>query len=483
MKIDLNNCFPPSKDGERGPLPKQKEFLKNMLDAKGPKHIAYYGGYGSGKSVTLVVANIMLGVIYGGSYVIARHFMPELRRTTMKLFLELLPKELLLEHRVADAEIHIKSQKGKAVFYFVGLDDPGKLDSLTLSGASIDEASQTTEEAFLKLQGRLREPTGLRKILLAGNPKGHDWVYHYFIKQDFHNVKIKKDHFKMIVAPSTENIHLAEDYVENMLSTYSPERIQRDVMGSFDAFEGQVYNEFIRNIHVVQPFAIPTEWTRVIGIDHGYRNPSCWLWGAVDYDENVYIYREFYEREWLIEEICKGNNKINKPGVMSLMGKERIEQARIDPSTRAVRGASGLSDWDTYVDNLPKDFPLCLANNEKTAGIDRVKSFLKISSVTNKPKLFIFGDCMNLIDELSSYRYKELSPGQVGMVNEKEEPAKVNDHACDALRYLIMSRPEAPKEKTSIWKKLKYNSLEGNLYRELQSWKKPKNNKDPFESG
>lgn len=479
MKIDLNSLFPAGADGKRGPLPKQAEFLRQLLNTDKSKNIAYIGGYGSGKSLILVIANIMQGVLYGGHYVIARAYMPELRRTTMQLFLDMLPKELLVEHRVADAEIHIKSTKGKAIFYFVGLDDPGKLDSLTLSGASIDEATQVSEEAFLKLQGRLREPSGLRKILLVGNPRGHDWVYSYFIKQD--KVGLNKDNFKIMIAPSTENKHLPADYVQNMLSTYSKERIQRDIMGSFDSFEGQVYSEFRRDVHVIEPFEIPKEWTRVIGADHGYRNPAAWLWGAVDYDGNIFIYREFYKREWLIEEIVRGNPKTGEPGVIQLMRGETIEQCRMDPSTRAVRGNTGLSDWDTYLDHLPKDFPLMMANNEKTAGIDRVKSYLKINPITKKPRLFIFNTCTNFIDEITSYRYGELSPNQEGKSNQKEEPVKVNDHLCDSVRYMIMSRPEAPKQTDEVWNRVKYNSPEGGLIRDLAKFKNPKVNTDPYD--
>lgn len=482
MLIDLNQIFPaPTERGhKRGPLPKQQEFLNAAMDKKGPKHVAYFGGYGSGKSLILCITMITQGVVFGGEYVIAREYMPELRRTTMKLFLELLPKELLVEHRVADAEIHIKSATGKpAIFYFVGLDSPEKLDSLTLSGAAIDEASQTSEEAFLKLQGRIRSPIGLCKILLVGNPKGHDWVYRYFIKQDTFTEKAKLN-YKILIAPSTENIHLRSDYLENMLQTYSKERIQRDIMGSFDSFEGQIYHEFNRNVHVIKPFTIPEEWTRVIGADHGFVNPSAFVWGAVDYDGNIFIYREFYKSGWIIEEIINGNKKLREPGVITLSRGEKVDAIYIDPSTRARRGQSGGSDFDVYLENIPKKWALIPANNEVSTGIDRVKSYFKISDITKKPRLFIFDNCVNLVDEISQYRYAEISPQMQGRANEKEEPRKYKDHACDALRYLIMSRPELPKHSDHKAKLRDEHSTRGFIMTELQNLKKPPV-KDPFE--
>jgi phage terminase large subunit len=435
---------------------------------------------------------LTLGLLYPGDYLIAREFMPELKDTTLKTFLEVIyavGKEVMIEHRVADNIIRVRSRGGVANFLFRGLEEPDKLRSLNLNAFLIDEAAQVSEAAFLLLQGRLRGKY-VRKGFLTQNSGGHDWTYRYFVKKDmFKNEEVKKE-FLSIKAPSTENKHLPEGYVETILATWSEERIKREIYADEDAFEGQVYADFRSNIHVVQPFKIPDEWTRVIGADHGFRNPACWLWGAVDYDGNIFIYREFYKKEWVIEEICKGKTYPGgkrEPGVLGLMydpekkRHERIDQIRIDPSTRAQRG-SGKSDWDLYIENLPEGFPLMPANNEKTAGIDRVKSYLKINPNTSRAKLYIFNTCPNLIEEIANYRYDEIPAHLQGKKNEKEEPRKVNDHACDALRYLIMSQPETERPEDDIYNRLKYNSLEGQLYRELQEMKRPKT-KDPFGSG
>jgi PBSX family phage terminase large subunit len=415
--------------------------------------------------------------------------MPELKITTLKTFLDMCPKELIVEYRVADAIVKIKSTNGKVSnVIFRGLDEPDKLRSLNLNAAYIDESSQVSEEAFLLLQSRLRG-AHVRKIYMTTNPAGHDWQYQMFVKQDGFRTEDAKNQFALIRAPSTENVFLPDGYVESMLSTYSEERIQREVMASFDAFEGAVYPEFRRDQHVVDDFVIPPQWTRVIGIDHGYRNPAAWIWGAVDPDGAIYIYREFYESEWLIEEIIRGKPEKNEKGVMALMkvdGKyEKIERAVIDPSTKAARNereGRKISDFDIYQENLPADFPLFTANNDVSPGIDRVKTFLKPNQRTGRPRLYIFRSCSNLIDEICKYRYKELRIGQMGKQNEKEDPYKVDDHAVDALRYLIMTQPEPHVDPDDIWQKVKYNSLEGALLRDLQSMKNPVKNHDPFES-
>jgi PBSX family phage terminase large subunit len=472
--IDLRRLFPAGADGSHAPLPKQAEFLRDVLDPAAPQFLAYYGGFGSGKSVVLCASIISQAVIHGGEYLISRHFMPELRRTTMKTFIEMLPKELIIDIRVADAEVHMKSAKGKAIIYFIGLDEPGKIDSMNLSGFAIDEASQTTEEAFLKLQGRLRNPKGLRKGLLVGNPKGRDHVYRYFVSKAAVKPEARQK-YKMIVAPSTENRHLPEGYIEGMLSTYSKERIQRDVMGSFDSFEGMIYSDFDRSIHVVEPFEIPKGWTRVIGADHGFTNPAAALFGAVDNDGNLIIYDEFYEREWLIEDICR-------KGIAPRAGTDKFAGMYIDPSTKAKRNQAGgrvYSDYSTYLEHLPSNIPLMIANNEVSTGIDRVKSFLRPNPRTKKPRLLIFSTCVNTLEEIGEYRWAELTANQEGSKNQKEEPRKYNDHAMDALRYLVMSRPDPNAETKVPEYKKGFPSPAKQIQAELDELRNPKP-KDPF---
>lgn len=450
MQLDLNKAFPAAADGSHGPLPKQQDFLNCALNPEGPKYTGYVGGIGSGKTLIGCITVLTWAVQHGGDYLIGRQFFPELRDTTYKTFKEICPPELIVEDRIADMIIKVKSLNGIATIFFRALEEPDKLRSLNLSGFLIDEANQVADYAFELLQGRLRNHKGLRKGIVVSNPAGHNWLYQWFVKKDFMAEEARAD-YGLIMAPSTENIHLPDGYVQSMLSTWSEQRIQREIYGSFDAFEGQIYTQFRRDVHVVQPFKIPDSWTRVIGADHGYRNPACWIWGAVDHDGNLWIYKEFYQSEWSIEEIIKGNSKEpDTPGIIEMCKGEKIDSAWIDPSIKDIPGSNRkkLSEWQEYFEYLPKNFPLAKANNQVEGGIERVRSWLTVREDTGKPRMHIFNNCEHLLSELTKYKYKELRPSQVGKINMKEEPAKVDDHACDALRYLVMSRPDpAPRPK------------------------------------
>jgi phage terminase large subunit len=469
--IDLTQCFPLGEDGKRGPLPKQREFLDAVLGQQ-KRYVRYSGGIGSGKTMIGCIAVIHMAVLKQGDYLIGRQFLPELKSTTYKNFLEICPPELVAEIRVADMEVKLWNvEGGKSTIYFRGLEDPDKLRSLNLCAVYVDEAAQVSEGAFMLLQGRLRGKHW-RKLIITQNPGGHDWAWKWFVQQNHITDQKIKNLFLNIRAPSTENIHLPEGYVETMMASWSPERIKREIEGSDDVFAGQIYNEFARHVHVIKPFRIPDDWVRRIGIDHGYRNEAAWAYSAIDPDGDVYIYREYYQKEKLIKEICEENKKL-------WGANEVFEQARIDPSTRAARGNTGKSDWDTYLEHLPSTFPLMLANNEVRQGIDRMKSYLKPDK-RGRPRLFIFDTCENLIDEIGQYRWKEQPTSQEGRANLKEEPVKHHDHLLDATRYMIMTCPEPTPKIEDPAERNRRGTLERTLFDELREIKKPSKIKDPF---
>lgn len=480
--INLNSCFPEGADGMRKPLPKQSEVLRLLLAPGTPKYIAYVGGIGSGKTLMGCISILSAAVMYPGDYLIARQFLPQLKDTTYKTFLEICPKELIVENRIADMVVKVRSAGGKVSnILFRQLEEPEKLRSLNLSMFLIDEANQVSEEAFLLLQGRLRG-SGLRKGLIVSNPNGHDWLYRWFLLKENLRSDASKAQYHLVQAPSTENVHLPEGYIQSMMESWSEDRIKREIYGSFDAFEGMVYHEFRRDIHVVKPFRIPEEWEKHIRLDHGYRNPAACVFCAISPDGEVYVYREFYEREYLINEIINGNKKDGKVGIAELARGEKYLTAKIDPSTKARRGTSGASDYDEYVANWPENFPpLQMAKNDVQVGIDRVKSFLKVHPKNNKPMLYIFDTCHNLLEEITTYRYPDLKPQQEGKRAENEKPVKVDDHALDALRYMIVDLPEPYKIDREVDRHKKFSPLEIAIQDEIQVLKHgPKNKGDPF---
>ena len=83
----------------------------------------------------------------------------------------------------------------------------------------------------------------------------------------------------------------------DMLESLPDELRSAWLEGSWDTFAGQYFKDFNRDVHVLEPFKIPEGWRRYRCIDYGYTNYFACIWAAVDYDGNVFIYREHYEKE------------------------------------------------------------------------------------------------------------------------------------------------------------------------------------------
>jgi hypothetical protein len=73
------------------------------------------------------------------------------------------------------------------------------------------------------------------------------------------------------------------------------------------------------------------------------------------------------------------------------------------------------------------------------SGIEAVRCSLKIDSVGH-PGIIIDRDaCPNLMREMRTYRWKRSTGKGANPQDAKPEPLKRDDHAVDALRYLVLT--------------------------------------------
>jgi len=280
-------------------------------------------------------------------------------------------------------------------------DKPDRLRGPNLTWAWLDEAAMMKEEVWKIMIGRLR--VGEPKAWVTTTPAGFNWVYRYFLEKD-------DESYHIIKAPTKENTYLPQTYIHDLENSYVGEFAKQELEGEFTLFEGLVYSEFRTAVHV-SDFVVGEGWQLVRAIDHGYNNPFVCLWGAVDEDDRLYIYDEHYESKRLIK------HHVDK--IRMREGKYAWTVADHDAQDNAELRESGI-----HTQNARKDV---------IAGIQRVKARLAVQG-DGRPRVFIHPRCENTIRELQSYRWQESKDG----VNDKEEPVKENDHAMDALRYMVM---------------------------------------------
>jgi hypothetical protein len=69
---------------------------------------------------------------------------------------------------------------------------------------------------------------------------------------------------------------LPQDYIDNLLS-FDDDYFKRYVLGEFNVFEGQIYDELDEDIHIIDDFVIPDDRGIAYGHDHGLSNPTAFV--------------------------------------------------------------------------------------------------------------------------------------------------------------------------------------------------------------
>lgn len=420
------------------PLPKQREF--HGLSAK---YRLFTGGWGNGKTSAGCVEAFSLALEYPGSVgLICRKTRPELKATTLHQFFNGgggdpnsdwtgCPQEVIRSFNKTEQKLTLING---SIIHFWPLDEPEKLSNLNLGWFLIDQCEEVSEEMFLMLRGRLRQQNAPRMGLLLANPNGHDWVWKRFVYLQYPN-------HKFIHAKTTDNPTLPADYIETLMSM--PEAwVKRFVEGSFDVFSGQIWPEFDEDVHTLPPFAIPEWFETVEGIDHGRRNPTAVLWVTFDEKGNCFVVDEHYEAGKLVSHHAEKIHEKRASG----WGTPRYtvidaSAAQQDPNT----GRSVIDEyWDKGIITIPSD-------RHPFARINRVAEWLRLDPehphpLTGEtreegwPRLYIFKNCVNLIEHVRQYQWKKQPPTQEE--DAKEQPLKKDDHDVDALGYVLMTRPE-----------------------------------------
>tara|TARA_A100001011_G_scaffold278503_1_gene288281 strand:- start:499 stop:1656 length:1158 start_codon:yes stop_codon:yes gene_type:complete len=229
---------------------------------------------------------------------------------------------------------------------------------------------------------------------------------------------------KFIPAKLVDNPYLAEDGVyEKMLQSLPPTQRRQLLEGNWDIAEGAAFAEFEPESHIVAPFEIPVHWQRVKGIDYGYASESCCLWGAVDInDGTLIIYRELYQKGLTGEELGSIISNMELEDPVSVSGV-------LDTAAWARTGTTGPTVGETLQKMGHK---LRRADKNRIQGKIQIHEYLKVQP-SGRPRLQIFNTCKNLIRELQSI--------PLSKNNSEDVDTHASDHAYDALRYMIMSRP------------------------------------------
>lgn len=319
-------------------------------------------------------------------------------------------------------EYVLAEELGGGVLCFRNLDKPEKYQSAEFAAIGVDELTKNDKSTFDILRGSLRWP-GIENVrfVAATNPggPGHLWVKDLWVDRIYpEELEDQAHEFAFVKALPADNPHLPQSYWE-MLNSLPPDLARAWVEGDWDVFEGQVFTEWRRDAHVVEPFTIPENWLRWRAIDWGHSAPFCCVWMARDPDTGrVVVYREAYQSGLTDPEQAELVRDMTNDD-------ERIELTLADPSMWTARTLERQtkSTADVYREN---GVSLTRADNDRLTGLRRVRDGLQLLE-DGRPGLMVFETCRNLIRTLPALPYDR--------VRVEDVDTDAEDHAYDALRY------------------------------------------------
>ncbi len=412
------------------PFPSQRLFHEAPERFKG-----FSGPVGSGKSRAL--AGEVIRLAYGNPGlpgVLAAPTYRMLEDVTRQAVMEAL-EEGNIPHVPRKWDILLTEPQ--SVIRLRSMDKPTRLVGSNLAWFAVDELTYCKEDAWKRLEARLRHP---KAQALEGcavwTPKGFDWVHGRFLSDS------RVDGYSAIIAAPGENTALPPDFYDRLKASYDDKFYQQEVLGKYlSIFAGQAYYAFDRAYNL-----------RAAQFDP--RHPICW---AMDFNVNpmasvlcqiiggsVYVLEEivlpnsntpescrvFRERVQRYLDILQGDHY----GVVPLQLKVYGDAAGNQRKTSADR-----TDWKIVQDFLSKEpalQPMFLGGISNPTVKGRVNAMnALLCNAGGERRLVVDPSCRELTADLEQVAWKTDTAGNSISELDKSNPKRT--HVSDALGYLV----------------------------------------------
>jgi phage terminase large subunit len=294
--------------------------------------------------------------------------------------------------------------------YFLGLDPdpttgvPSKVGSLDLGWAGVDEAVELAEEDWIMLLGRLRDPRmPWHQLAAATNPgPPKHWLRMRMLGSEARKfITIRANKF------------LTAEYMAMLSDLPDTAAGRRLGKGEWSAAEGVIWMLPEDQVKPAQPVShevgIGSPYKQVIaGVDWGFVHAFACEVIAQSGSGRLSVADEVYEHGKTVNDII--------PLLLDIKERWKVSMFYADPSEPAY-----------ILDCQKAGLPMVAADNDVDPGLQAVATEIQ-AGMTVSPL------CQGLLGEIPSYTW---APNKGGGF--KEEPVKVNDDACDALRYGVMA--------------------------------------------
>lgn len=373
-------------------------------------YLGFVGGIGSGKTIggcarglaasygqvgSQSIRTPNLGIITAPTYGM-------LRDATVRTFLEVASPFIGSYNK---SEMRAEMRNGSEIL-FRSTDEPEHLRGPSAMWWYGDEAALYVPGVWKIMLGRLRQYGQHGWAWITTTPKGRNWVWQRFAQK-------ARAGYRMYKAKTLENPYLDRDFVAGLVEEYVGDFGRQELEGEFVAFEGLIYPEFERAVHVRRDR--PAHFSEVVaGVDWGYVNPGVIVVYGLDSDRRMWGLHEEYARRRRIEEWVQVAKELRDTYGIRQFFCDPSEPDYIKAFTSVGLRAEG-------------------ANNEVLPGIQAVKNRYVVRP-DGMPRLLYPPSFVQTFTENEQYCWKPM-PKNDGF---RDEPMKANDHTRDAERYAVM---------------------------------------------
>lgn len=426
------------------PTPRQQEFHDATEFA-----VLYGGAVGGGKTKALVAEGIRQCMLHPGLRVGAfRRSYPEVEESFLAELMQMGYARVL--GASWNGTNHNLTFPNGSIIMFRYAETPNDA-TRRLGGAYqlllFDERTLTPPDVCSYLETRIRSGRadipviGVRSATNPGGP-GHAYVKKHYIDATEFGKKVVLDDrrrtVRFIPSKLSDNPHLNPEYADDLRG--QPEHLRRAFLeGDWDLFAGQVFQEWRRDKHVVRPMSLPGTWKRYIGVDWGYTAPWAVVWGAVDEDGRVWIYREKYAKH-------VGEADQAKRILAAESDDEYVSVRFADDAMWATRGdAKPIAD--VYAENGVHLTQAGKGPGSRVNGWQRVHSYMadgpacphhRAQGIEQCPMLHVFDTCVNFIETVPNVPHAKVG-------DPEDVDTKSDDHIADALRYMLINLGSGPE--------------------------------------
>lgn len=376
------------------------------------------GAIRAGKTLCMSLSFVIwaMAKFNGQNFIMAGKTVGAFRRNVL-FWLKLMLKAQGYKVRDRRSDNYVEISKGDKMNYFYifgGKDERSQdlVQGITAAGVFLDEVA-LMPESFVN-QALARCSVEGSKYWFNCNPEGPN---HWFKVEWIDKAAEKKIlylHFTM-----EDNLSLSEEVKARYRSMFVGIFYQRFILGLWVLAEGIIYPNFKKERHTIKYGDLPSSFDDYyVPSDYGITNPQVFLLCGIKYIKekpHVYILKEYYNKG--TDEKIK-TDTLFLQDYLKFIGDLKIRKTIIDPSA-------------TSLINLFKqnNIEVKEADNAVIDGINLVLSFLEEERIH-----IVAENCPNLLREFASYIWDSKAQERG-----EDKPVKENDHALDALRYLLQT--------------------------------------------